>query len=109
MEPNQVFLEYVLKAIVEYPEEVKIERTTDDMGVFLRVWVHKSDMAKVIGRKGLTAKSIRTILRTVGMRNNARINLKFEEPEGSHSDHGMVEKTRAQEVFGPILENLNVE
>ena len=82
MERDQEFLEYVIKALVDKPEEVKIERTVDEMGVLLRLIVDKDDMGKIIGRSGATAKAIRTILRVVGMKNDARVNLKIDEPEG---------------------------
>jgi len=82
MERDQQFLEYVVKALVDKPEDVKIDRTVDEMGVLLRLSVNKDDMGKVIGRSGATAKAIRTILRVVGMKNDARVNLKIEEPEG---------------------------
>ncbi len=83
MEQDQQFLEYVVKALVDNPSDVKINRTVDEMGVLLTLSVHKDDMGKVIGRSGATAKAIRTVLRVVGMKNNARVNLKIEEPEGS--------------------------
>lgn len=82
MERDQQFLEYVVKALAEHPEEVKINRTVDEMGVLLTLSVHREDMGKIIGRSGATAKAIRTILRVVGMKNDARVNLKIEEPEG---------------------------
>ncbi len=83
MEPDQQFLEYVVKSIVDHPEEVKIERRVDEMGVLLSLRVHLQDMGQVVGRQGATAKSIRSLLRIVGIKNNARVNLKIEEPEGS--------------------------
>ncbi|MSU74022.1 KH domain-containing protein [Candidatus Kaiserbacteria bacterium] len=83
MERDQQFLEYVVKALVDNPDHVKINRTVDEMGVLLTLSVHKDDMGKVIGRSGATAKAIRTVLRVVGMKNDARVNLKIEEPEGS--------------------------
>ena len=83
MERDQQFLEYVVKALVDNPNDVKINRTVDEMGVLLTLSVHKDDMGKVIGRSGQTAKAIRTVLRVVGMKNDARVNLKIEEPEGS--------------------------
>ena len=83
MERDQQFLEYVIKALVDNPGDVKINRTVDEMGVLLTLSVHKDDMGKVIGRSGATAKAIRTVLRVVGMKNDARVNLKIEEPEGS--------------------------
>lgn len=83
MERDQQFLEYIVKALVDNPDDVKINRTVDEMGVLLTLSVHKDDMGKVIGRSGATAKAIRTVLRVVGMKNDARVNLKIEEPEGS--------------------------
>jgi len=77
------FLEYVVKALVDNPNDVKIERTVDEMGVLLKLSISPADMGKVIGRMGNTAKAIRTLLRVVGMKNNARVNLKINEPEGS--------------------------
>ena len=89
MERDQAFLEYIVRALVEKPESVKIERTVDEMGVLLRLTVDKDDMGKIIGRSGATAKAIRTILRVVGMKNDARVNLKIEEPEGGLRMQGM--------------------
>jgi predicted RNA-binding protein YlqC (UPF0109 family) len=83
MERDEQFLEYVVKALADNPSDVKIRRTVDEMGVLLTLSVNKDDMGKVIGRSGATAKAIRTILRVVGMKNDARVNLKIEEPEGS--------------------------
>ena len=83
MERDQQFLEYVVKALADHPEDVKIKRTVDEMGVLLTLSVNQEDMGKIIGRSGQTAKAIRTVLRVVGMKNDARVNLKIEEPEGS--------------------------
>jgi hypothetical protein len=88
MDQDQTFLEYVVKALVDHPEDVKIRRTVDEMGVLLTLAVHKDDMGKIIGRSGATAKAIRTVLRVVGMKNEARVNLKIEEPEGSERGMG---------------------
>ena len=88
MDQDQQFLEYVVKALVDHPEDVKIKRTVDEMGVLLTLSVHKDDMGKIIGRSGATAKAIRTVLRVVGMKNEARVNLKIEEPEGSEHVRG---------------------
>ncbi len=79
------FLEYVVKALVEHPNDVKIKRTVDEMGVLMTLDVHPDDMGKVIGRSGNTAKAIRILLRVVGMKNNARVNLKINEPMGNGS------------------------
>ncbi len=83
MEENDAkFLDYVIKALVENPQDVKISRTVDEMGVLLTLTVNAADMGKIIGRSGNTAKAVRTLLRVVGMKNNARVNLKINEPEG---------------------------
>lgn len=83
------FLEFVVKALVDNPNDVKIKRTVDEMGVLLTLDVHAADMGKVIGRSGNTAKAIRTLLRVVGMKHNARVNLKISEPEGGTKGLGM--------------------
>ena len=82
MEQDQKFLEYVVTSLADHPEDVQITRTVDEMGVLLTLKLHKEDMGKIIGRSGATAKAIRTVLRVVGMKNDARVNLKIEEPEG---------------------------
>lgn len=79
---DQGFLEYVVKALVDNPNDVKIDRTVDEMGVLISLTVNPADMGKIIGRMGNTAKAIRTLLRIIGMKNNARVNLKINEPEG---------------------------
>jgi len=79
---DKIFLEYVVKALVDNPNDVKIDRTVDEMGVLISLTVNPADMGKIIGRMGNTAKAIRTLLRIIGMKNNARVNLKINEPEG---------------------------
>lgn len=88
MEKDQEFLEAVVKALVDHPESVKVNRTVDEMGVLLTLDVHAEDMGKIIGRSGNTAKAIRTLLRVVGMKNDARVNLKINEPEGGRGPAG---------------------
>jgi len=80
---DQEFLEYVVKSLVDEPDAVTVERKVDEMGVLMTLKTAPADMGKIIGRSGNTAKAIRTLLRVVGMKNNARVNLKIEEPEGS--------------------------
>lgn len=76
------FVEYIIKSIVNNPDKVQVTRTVDELGVLLSVKVAPEDMGLLIGRSGTTAKAVRTLARIVGMRNNARVNLKIEEPEG---------------------------
>lgn len=80
---DQEFIEYVVKMLVDKPEKVKVERKIDEMGVLITLDVDQEDMGMVIGREGMTAKALRTLLRVIGARNNARVNLKINEPEGS--------------------------
>jgi len=80
---DQEFLEFVVKALVDHPEDVKIDRKVDEMGVLLSLKVNPEDMGQIIGKAGATARSIRSLVRIVGLKNHARVNLKIEEPEGS--------------------------
>ncbi len=82
---DQDFLEYVVKSIASNPDDVEVTRTVDEMGVLLSLKVNSEDMGQIIGREGSTARAIRTILRVIGVKNNARINLKIEEPEGGRA------------------------
>ena len=79
---DQEFVEYVVKSLVDRPEDVKAERSVDEMGVLITLKVNPADLGQVIGRQGQTAKAIRTLLRVVGAKNHARVNLKIYEPEG---------------------------
>lgn len=83
-EQDQEFVEYVVKALVDNPTDVRTERSVDEMGVLITLFINPSDMGQVIGRMGQTAKAIRTLLRVVGAKHKARVNLKINEPEGSH-------------------------
>ncbi len=80
---DQEFLEYLIKALVDHPDDVKVDRKVDEMGVLLSLKVHPEDMGQIIGKAGSTARSIRSLVRIVGLKNHARVNLKIEEPEGS--------------------------
>lgn len=82
MDQDQAFLDYVVKALVDNAEAVQVARSVDEMGVLLTLTVAPEDMGKIIGRDGNIAKAIRTLLRVVGMKHNARVNLKVNEPVG---------------------------
>jgi len=79
---DQEFVEYVVKSLVDRPDDVSSDRTVDEMGVLITLKVNPADLGQVIGRQGQTAKAIRTLLRVVGAKNHARVNLKIYEPEG---------------------------
>jgi len=80
---DQQFVEDVVRSIVNHPDDVRTERTVDERGVLITLFTNPEDMGYVIGRSGQTARSIRTLLRIVGAKNNARVTLKIIEPEGS--------------------------
>lgn len=99
---DQQVLETIVKSIVNHPEAIKIERKVDEMGVLLSLKVDPQDMAQIIGRKGIMAQALRTILRVVGAKNRARINLKIEEPlSSSHTKE-------AEKAADQITEGLNL-
>jgi len=83
LESDQEFVEYIVKSIVGNPKDVSTDRKVDEMGVLITLKINQADMGYVIGRQGQTARAIRTLLKIVGAKNNARVNLKIEEPEGS--------------------------
>jgi predicted RNA-binding protein YlqC (UPF0109 family) len=82
MEQDHAYLEYTVKALVDNGDAVVITRSVDEMGVLLTLTVAPEDMGKIIGKDGNIAKAIRTLLRVVGMKHNARVNLKINEPMG---------------------------
>lgn len=75
------FIEYVIKKIVDHPDEVIVTQTVDDLGVLITLKVNKLDMGKIIGKAGQTAKALRVLLRMMGAKIEARYNLKIVEPE----------------------------
>lgn len=110
METDAQFLDVVVKSLVDNPASVKINRTVDEMGVLLTLEVNPMDMGKIIGRSGNTAKAIRTLLRVVGMKNNARVNLKINEPEGSmHPEREPMHKTDNMRSVDEVMEDLKLE
>lgn len=98
------FLEFIIKSLVENPDDVRINRTVDEMGVLMTLDVNPADMGKIIGREGNTAKAIRTLLRVVGMKNNARVNLKINEPEGGEREV----KTSASKSLDEAMNDLKL-
>ena len=89
---DKEFLEYIVKELVDNPKDVKVERKVDEMGVLLSLKVNPEDMGQIIGREGSTAKAIRNLVRIVGLKNHARVNLKIEEPEGGRAPRPTAEK-----------------
>lgn len=83
------FIEFIVRSIVDYPEQVEITRTVDDLGILITLKVAKDDMGKVVGRSGQTAKAMRILLRLVGSQESNRVNLKILEPDGSEVSTGV--------------------
>lgn len=79
---DQQFVEYVVKSLVEHPDDVVVERLIDEKGVLLTLTVNPEDLGRVIGKRGGTAQSLRTLLRALGTKNDARYNLKIVNNDG---------------------------
>ena len=98
---DQQFVEYIVKTLVNNPDKVNVERTIDEKGVLLALTVDPEDVGRVIGRKGMTAQSLRTLLRALGTKNDARYNLKIvnsdERPEAPAASAPAASETIAEE------------
>lgn len=79
---DQQFIEYIVKSLVSHPDDVVVERRIDEKGVLLELTVHPEDLGRVIGKRGVTAQSLRTLLRALGTKNDARYNLKIVNNDG---------------------------
>lgn len=103
MEKDQQFVEMVVKAIVNHPNDVKTERIIDERGVLITLSINPEDMGYVIGKQGQTARSLRTLLRIVGAKSNARVTLKINEPEG-----GKRSRFANEEVDTAVVDDLKI-
>ncbi|MCX6758667.1 MAG: KH domain-containing protein [Candidatus Nealsonbacteria bacterium] len=95
---DQDFLEFVIKALVDHPDDVRVNRSVDEMGVLLSLKVNPEDMGQIIGRSGSTARAIRNLVRIIGLKNHARVNLKIEEPEGGRHIREEVKPTAGEDL-----------
>lgn len=98
MEKDQKFVEMVVKEIVDNPDKVVTERKVDEMGVLIELTVDPADMGKIIGKEGKTAKAIRTLLRVLGAKEHARVNLKIIEPEGGQAVPSEANEPQSEEM-----------
>lgn len=80
---DEEFIETTVKSIVTKPDKVEVKRSIDERGVLIELKVDAEDMGTIIGKEGRTAKALRTLLRVIGAKNDARVNLKIIEPDGS--------------------------
>ena len=96
---DQQFVEYIVKSLVGHPDDVSVERIIDEKGVLLSLTVNPEDLGRVIGKRGITAQSLRTLLRALGTKNDARYNLKIVNTDGgrdySRDDSGETEASDA--------------
>lgn len=102
---DQQFVETVVKALLDHPDEVRTERTVDEMGVLITLFINPADMGQIIGRSGRTARAIRTLLRIVGAKNHARVNLKIHEPEGSRPPRPAMDSSMGRRFSAPSTDS----
>lgn len=105
---DKAFLEMLVKSIVSHPDKVVVDRTVDEMGVLLTLKLDPADMGYVIGRKGQTAQAIRTLLKIIGAKNNARVNLKIYEPEGMKQNRQVAEEETALDIDTSSVDDLTI-
>ena len=121
------FLEMIVKELVDKPEDVVVERNIDERGVLLTLKVNPEEMGKIIGKQGQTARSLRTLLRIIGNKNNSYVNLKVYEPEkegeerapreetpkdkvnGEAREGGLGQEAPKEEVVAPVTETIDVD
>ncbi len=89
---DQQFVEYVVKSLVNNPDAVKIDRRVDEKGVLLELTVDAEDLGRVIGKRGATAQSIRTLLRALGTKQEARYNLKIVDVDRLDENGNPIER-----------------
>ena len=108
---DQQFIEYIVKSLVGNPDAVKVERTIDEKGVLLELTVDPEDLGRVIGKRGSTAQSLRSLLRALGTKNDARYNLKIVDVDRPESDRGTerAHTNTSDEVEGQTVDNSTAE
>lgn len=106
---DQQFVEFIVKALVSKPDAVEINRTIDEKGVLLELTVDQEDLGRVIGKRGNTAQSIRTLLRALGTKNDARYNLKIVDPEGDKRREERKERPERKERSAKKDENTDID
>jgi len=98
---DQQFIEYIVKSLVGHPDDVSVGRTIDEKGVLLTLTVNPEDLGRVIGKRGVTAQSLRTLLRALGTKNDARYNLKIENNDEQREAY----TTPSSEPISETVEN----
>ena len=99
---DQQFVEYIVKSLVGHPDDVVVERLIDEKGVLLTLTVNPEDLGRVIGKRGMTAQSLRTLLRALGTKNDARYNLKIVNNDDYHKeDHAYAPREDSRDYTQP--------
>ena len=101
---DQQFVEYIVKTLVNSPEKVEVERKIDEKGVLLSLSVDPEDVGRVIGKRGATAQSIRTLLRALGTKNDARYNLKIVNTDAPEGEAHEAPKAKEEEPSEPLTD-----
>ena len=94
---DQQFVEYIVKSLVGHPDDVVVERLIDEKGVLLTLTVNPEDLGRVIGKRGVTAQSLRTLLRALGTKNDARYNLKIVNNDDERENYTMSSEDSGEE------------
>ena len=105
---DQQFIEYIVKSLVGNPDAVKVERTIDEKGVLLELTVDPEDLGRVIGKRGSTAQSLRSLLRALGTKNDARYNLKIVDVDRPEGERGRPATTQNSEDVESVDKNTTV-
>lgn len=106
---DQQFVEYIVKSLVNHPDDVVVDRQIDEKGVLLTLTVNPEDLGRVIGKRGVTAQSLRTLLRAFGTKNDARYNLKIVNNDDYGTDAGQSDDNIVQPVNNSTDENVENE
>ncbi len=105
---DQQFIEYIVKSLVGNPDAVKVERTIDEKGVLLELTVDPEDLGRVIGKRGSTAQSLRSLLRALGTKNDARYNLKIVDVDRPEGERGRPATTQNSDDVESVDKNTTV-
>jgi len=106
---DQQFVEYIVKSLVGHPDDVVVDRIIDEKGVLLTLTVHPDDLGRVIGKRGVTAQSLRTLLRAFGTKNDARYNLKIVNNDEDRDNYATEGENAGQPVNNSTDEDVENE
>jgi predicted RNA-binding protein YlqC (UPF0109 family) len=106
---DQQFVEYIVKSLVGNPDDVVVTRQIDEKGVLLLLTVHPDDLGRVIGKRGVTAQSLRTLLRALGTKNNAHYNLKIVNTDDDRENFGPSNEENGEGVNNSVEETVENE